>query len=98
MPPKAGGSKSLPSFEEELAQDVIEIITVFSARLYGSRSHKTRKLLATLKDGSVAEETALITKSMTEPTTYPGKLLQVLQALHLETMFRLLEKHNASGA
>jgi len=27
------------SFEEELAQDVLEIITVFSARLYGSRSH-----------------------------------------------------------
>jgi putative resolvase len=26
------------SFEEELAQDVLEIITVFSARLYGSRS------------------------------------------------------------
>jgi len=32
------------SFEEELAQDVLEIITVFSARLYGSRSHKNRKL------------------------------------------------------
>jgi predicted site-specific integrase-resolvase len=29
-----------PSFEEELAQDVLEIITVFSARLYGSRSRK----------------------------------------------------------
>lgn len=29
-----------PSFEEELAQDVLEIITVFSARLYGSRSKK----------------------------------------------------------
>ena len=33
------------SFEEELAQDVMEIITVFSARLYGSRSHKNRKLV-----------------------------------------------------
>jgi len=29
-----------PTFEEELAQDVLEIITVFSARLYGSRSKK----------------------------------------------------------
>jgi putative resolvase len=29
-----------PSFEEELAKDVLEIITVFSARLYGSKSHK----------------------------------------------------------
>lgn len=33
------------SFEEELAQDVLEIITVFSARLYGARSHKNKKLL-----------------------------------------------------
>lgn len=42
------------SFEEELAQDVLEIITVFSARLYGSRSHKNRKLVETLRE--VAEE------------------------------------------
>lgn len=33
------------SFEEELAKDVLEIITVFSARLYGSRSKKNKKLL-----------------------------------------------------
>ena len=39
-----------PSFEQELAQDVLEIITVFSARLYGSRSHKTRKLLDVVKE------------------------------------------------
>ncbi len=32
-------------FEEALAQDVLEIITVFSARLYGSRSRKNQKLL-----------------------------------------------------
>lgn len=38
-----------PSFEEELAQDVLEIITVFSARLYGSRSRKNKKLLGNLK-------------------------------------------------
>jgi putative resolvase len=37
------------SFEEELAQDVLEIITVFSARLYGSRSHKNRKLVESLR-------------------------------------------------
>ena len=33
------------SFEEDLAKDVLEIVTVFSARLYGSRSHRNRKLL-----------------------------------------------------
>lgn len=33
------------SFESQLAQDVLEIITVFSARLYGSRSHKNKKRL-----------------------------------------------------
>lgn len=38
-----------PSFEEELAQDVLEIITVFSARLYGSRSKKNRQLLSALQ-------------------------------------------------
>ncbi|GAA7239229.1 hypothetical protein HpCK35_30050 [Helicobacter pylori] len=32
-------------FEEELAKDFLEIITVFSARLYGSRSKKNKKLL-----------------------------------------------------
>jgi predicted site-specific integrase-resolvase len=34
------------SFEEDLASDVLEIITVFSARLYGSRSHRNQKLIA----------------------------------------------------
>ncbi len=33
------------SFEEDLANDVLEIITVFSARLYGSRSRKNQKLI-----------------------------------------------------
>ena len=38
-----------PSFEEDLAQDVLEIVTVFSARLYGSRSPKNKKILEKLK-------------------------------------------------
>jgi len=38
-----------PTFEEELAKDVLEIITVFSARLYGSRSKKNKELMATMK-------------------------------------------------
>ena len=33
------------TFEEDLAKDVLEIITVFSARLYGSRSRKNKKLI-----------------------------------------------------
>ena len=37
------------TFEEDLAKDVLEIITVFSARLYGSRSHKNKKLLNNMK-------------------------------------------------
>ena len=39
-----------PSFEEELTKDVLEIITVFSARLYGSRSHKNKKLMNDLQN------------------------------------------------
>lgn len=38
-----------PTFEQELAEDILEIITVFSARLYGSRSKKNRNLLQTLQ-------------------------------------------------
>lgn len=30
------------SFEEQLSADVLEIITVFSAKLYGARSHKNK--------------------------------------------------------
>ena len=41
-----------PSFEQELDQDVLEIITVFSARLYGARSHKTRKLLDVVRENA----------------------------------------------
>lgn len=35
------------SFEQELSQDVIELMTVFSARLYGKRSHKNKKAITT---------------------------------------------------
>lgn len=37
------------TFEEDLAKDVLEIITVFSARLYGARSRKNQKLLDGVK-------------------------------------------------
>ncbi|OPG15227.1 IS607 family transposase [Ferroacidibacillus organovorans] len=37
------------TFEEDLAKDVLEIITVFSARLYGSRSRKNQKLIEGMK-------------------------------------------------
>ena len=38
------------TFEEDLAADVLEIITVFSARLYGSRSHKNKKIVEELRE------------------------------------------------
>jgi putative resolvase len=37
------------TFEKDLAKDILEIITVFSARLYGSRSRKNQKLLEGIK-------------------------------------------------
>lgn len=43
------------TFEEDLAKDVLEIITVFSARLYGSRSRKNQVLLDNVK--KAVEET-----------------------------------------
>ena len=50
-----------PSFEEELAQDVLEIITVFSARLYGGRSKKHRRLMLELQSNAdrIGEEYGL---------------------------------------
>jgi putative resolvase len=44
------------TFEEDLAKDVLEIITVFSARLYGSRLRKNKRLLEDIK--RVAEAVA----------------------------------------
>ena len=41
------------SFEEDLAKDVLEIITVFSARLYGSRSRKNKKLIESITNAAV---------------------------------------------
>ena len=54
------------TFEEDLAADVLEIITVFSARLYGSRSKKNKKLLDNMakavedtKDDPGAQDSAI---------------------------------------
>lgn len=44
------------SFEEDLAKDVLEIITVFSARLYSSCSKKNQKLLEGMKKAVAASE------------------------------------------
>ena len=41
------------TFEEDLAKDVLEIITVFSARLYGSRSRKNKKLIESMTKAAV---------------------------------------------
>jgi putative resolvase len=43
-------SKDASSPKEELVQDLIAIIAFFSAKLYGLRSHKTRKLLQSVKE------------------------------------------------
>ena len=44
------------SFEEDLAKDVLEIITVFSARLYGARSRKSAKMIEGLRKAAEDEE------------------------------------------
>lgn len=38
------------TFEDDLSKDIMDIITVFSARMYGSRSHKNKKIVEQLKD------------------------------------------------
>ena len=44
------------TFEEDLVEDMLEIITVFSARLYGSRARKTQKLLDGVKTAVAASQ------------------------------------------
>lgn len=56
------------SFEEELAQDLLEIITVFAARLYGARSHKNKKLIQAAK--------ILLEDSPDETSTFYKKLIK----------------------
>ena len=57
-----------PSFEEELAQDVLEIITVFSARLYGARSHKARKTIEALTEAHKASQPKQIEMELDDGT------------------------------
>ena len=40
------------TFEDDLVQDVLEIITVFSARLYGARSRKNKKIVEALQSAA----------------------------------------------
>ena len=42
-------TKARTTFEEDLAKDVLEVITVFSARLDASRSRKNQQLLEGIK-------------------------------------------------
>ena len=37
--------------QEELVEDLVQIITVFSCKLQGKRAHKARKLIKELVDG-----------------------------------------------
>lgn len=38
------------TYEQELVEDILSIITVFSSSLYGSRSHKQKKILTLVKE------------------------------------------------
>lgn len=44
------------SYESELVEDVLSVVTVFSSRLYGSRSHKTKKIIENNKKEFNANE------------------------------------------
>ena len=37
------------TFEQEMVDDILSILTVFSAKLYGSRSHKNKKIVEEVK-------------------------------------------------
>ncbi len=47
---------SLEDFEDDIAEDILEIITVFLVRLYGIHNDKNQKIIARLMD--IARELA----------------------------------------
>ena len=51
--------EAVPSFEEELTRDVMEIMTVFCAKLYGRRSHKSKKMAQEIEQIVAEEKTQL---------------------------------------
>lgn len=56
-----------PSFEEELTRDVMEIMTVFCAKLYGRRSHKSKKMAEEIEN-IVTEEKQQMELNFGTPT------------------------------
>ena len=57
-----------PSFEEELTRDVMETMTVFCAKLYGRRSHKSKKMAEEIEN-IVSEEKEQIELNFGTPHT-----------------------------
>ena len=57
-----------PSFEEELTRDVMEIMTVFCAKLYGRRSHKSKKMAEEIEN-IVSEEKQQLDLNLGPPNT-----------------------------
>ena len=55
-----------PSFEEELTRDVMEMMTVFCAKLYGRQSHKSKKIAEQI-DNIIDEEKAQLELSLGIP-------------------------------
>lgn len=41
---------SMEDFEDDIAEDILEIITVFSVRLYGTHNEKNQKIIDRLMD------------------------------------------------
>ena len=57
-----------PSFEEELTHDVMEIMTVFCAKLYGRRSQKSKKMAEEIEN-IVSEEKQQLELNLGPPNT-----------------------------
>ena len=57
-----------PSFEEELTRDVMEIMTVFCAKLYGRRSQKSKKMAEEIEN-IVSEEKQHLELNLGTPNT-----------------------------
>jgi predicted site-specific integrase-resolvase len=74
-----------PSYEEELASDVLEILTVFAARMYGARSRRNKRLLTDLQQAATAHGNSATGSTASPTADSPDATLTSLLAITLPT-------------
>ena len=90
------GSEDMPTIgyarvsSHDQKNDLVRQEELLAARLYGSRSHKTKQLLADLREEESKEE-EVVTKSMPIPEGRVGALIESMQETQFKAMLLYAE-------